>query len=84
MATQGLNMGTRSTLLFGCAGPVNDVSFSDWLNAYLFVTDYGEIRAGYCHQLLVNFAEMHRKQRAVRQPKSKLYRRFLTAFIVCW
>lgn len=65
MAMQGLNMGTKPTHLFSCAGPVNDVSFSDWLNAYVFVTEYGDIRAGYCHQLLVNFADLHRKQRAV-------------------
>lgn len=65
MCVQGLNLGTRPAHLFGCAGPVCDVSFSDWLNTYVFVTDYGEIRAGYCRQLLFNFADNHRRLRAV-------------------
>lgn len=54
-------------MLYTCKGSVSDLSFSDWLNTYVYVTDCGDIRAGYARQLLNAFLDTHRRNKGVRQ-----------------
>lgn len=63
--SQPLNIGTRTKSLHTCFGTVCDISFSDWLNTYIMVTDLGDILVGYANQLLSTYLDRHRKRRSV-------------------
>lgn len=62
---QPLDIGTSRAMIYTCKGSVTDVSFSDWLNTYIYVTDCGDIRAGYARQLVSTFLDAHRKNKGV-------------------
>lgn len=63
---QPLDLGTRTTMINTSIGPTQDVAYSDWLHASIFVTGYGDIRVSYFQQFISGFIEMQRRRKAVR------------------
>lgn len=46
-------------------GATNDITYSDWLHASIFVTGYGDIRVSYFQQFVSSFIEVQRRRKAV-------------------
>lgn len=62
---QPLDIGVRTSALHVTTGTSCDIAFSDWLNTYLLVTAYGEIRAGYLQDFISAFIDIHRRRKAI-------------------
>lgn len=51
--------------LFQSSGYSCDISFSDWLNMYLYVNEHGDIHGSYPSQMLASFLDSRRLYRTV-------------------
>lgn len=60
-----IGFGNLVTIMSQLAGNAMDMQFNDWLNAYIIVSDYGDIRISVCHQLVGMFADKFTRGRAV-------------------
>lgn len=62
---QPLDIGVRTNALHAVFGTTCDIAFSDWLNTYMLVTAYGEIRVGYLQDCISAFTDSHRRRKAM-------------------
>lgn len=62
---QQLDMGLKLTPHIQSSGYSCDITFSDWLNMYMYVNDHGDIHGNYPTQLLASFTDNRRQFRAV-------------------